>query len=90
MHFYLEAWNTIRVSNDLDPDQDRHCVSSDLVPYCLQSYQQITKVPRLPSARKELIWAFHSIHDNGLQLSLLLMYLGGINCNQYKQSDQGS
>ena len=28
--------NTIRVSNSLDPDQDRHSVSPDLDPNCLQ------------------------------------------------------
>ena len=28
--------NTIRVSNCLDPDQDRHSVSPDLGPNCLQ------------------------------------------------------
>ena len=28
---------TIRVSNSLDPDQDRHCVGPDLCPNCLQS-----------------------------------------------------
>ena len=28
--------NTIRVSNGLDLDQDRHCVGPDLGPNCLQ------------------------------------------------------
>ena len=28
--------NTIRVSNNLDPDQDRHSVGPDLGPNCLQ------------------------------------------------------
>ena len=28
--------NTIRVSNGLDPDQDRHSVGPDLGPNCLQ------------------------------------------------------
>ena len=28
-------WNTIRVSNTLDPDQDRHSVGPDLGPNCL-------------------------------------------------------
>ena len=28
--------NIIRVSNSLDPDQDRQCVSPDLGPNCLQ------------------------------------------------------
>ena len=28
--------NTIRVSNGLDPDQDRHCVGPDLCLDCLQ------------------------------------------------------
>ena len=29
-------WNTIRVSNGLDPDQDRRSVGPDLCPNCLQ------------------------------------------------------
>ena len=45
--------NTIRVSNNLDPDQDRHFVGPDLGLNCLQrlsaankskGYQQTTKV----------------------------------------------
>ena len=38
--------NTIRVSNDLDPDQDRRSVGSGLGPNCLQrsSAAQTTKV----------------------------------------------
>ena len=28
--------NTIRVSNNLDPDQAQHCVGHDLGPNCLQ------------------------------------------------------
>ena len=28
--------NTVRVSNGLDPDQDRHSAGSDLGPNCLQ------------------------------------------------------
>ena len=56
--------NTIRVSNSLDPDQDRHCVGPDVCPSCLQSYQQTTKVPL---ARKELmrlysIFLFQFLH----------------------------
>ena len=36
----------MRVSNCLDPDQDRHFVGPDLSPNCLQTlgYQQIIKV----------------------------------------------
>ena len=36
--------NTIRKSNRLDPDQDRHSVSPDLAPNCFKDYQQMTKV----------------------------------------------
>ena len=32
----LDFFNTIRVSNSLDPDQARHFVGPDLCPYCLQ------------------------------------------------------
>ena len=32
----LDIFNTIGVSNDLDPDQARHFVSPDLGPNCLQ------------------------------------------------------
>ena len=35
---------TIRVSNGLDPDQDRQNVGPDLGPNYLQRYQQTTKV----------------------------------------------
>ena len=34
--------NTIRVSNNLDPDQARHFVGPDLGSICLQGYQQMT------------------------------------------------
>ena len=32
----LDIFNTIRVSNSLDPDQARNFVGPDLGPYCLQ------------------------------------------------------
>ena len=34
--------NSIRVPNDLDPDQDRLCVGPDLVPNCLRRFNQQT------------------------------------------------
>ena len=37
----LDFFNTIRVSNSLDPDQARHFVGPNLGPYCLHlGYQQ--------------------------------------------------
>ena len=36
--------STIRLSNNWDPDQDRHFVDPDLGPNCLRIYQQTTKV----------------------------------------------
>ena len=36
--------NTTRVSNGLDPDQDRHSVGPDLVPNCLQRLSADDKV----------------------------------------------
>ena len=36
-------WNTIRVSNSLDPDQARHFVGPDLGPYCLQRLSETIK-----------------------------------------------
>ena len=36
--------NTIRVSNGLDPDQDRRFVGPDLDPYCLQRLSADDKV----------------------------------------------
>ena len=33
--------NTIRVTNALDPDQDRHSVGPDLGPNCLQSKERV-------------------------------------------------
>ena len=35
-HRILDFFNTIRVSNSLDPDQARHFVGPDLGPNCLQ------------------------------------------------------
>ena len=35
--------NTIRASNDLDPDQDRRSVGPDLGPTVCKTYQQTTK-----------------------------------------------
>ena len=43
--------NTTRVSNDLNPDQDRHSASPDLGLNCFLSFQQTTKV----AASKERI-----------------------------------
>ena len=36
--------NAIRVSNDMDPDQDRHFVGLDLGPNCLQRLSADDKV----------------------------------------------
>ena len=36
VQFFQEHHHTIRVSNSLDPDQDRHFVGPDLSPNCLQ------------------------------------------------------
>ena len=44
--------NTIRVSNSLDPDRDRHSVSPDLGPNCFA--KNISRRQKLPLARKEL------------------------------------
>ena len=41
----------IRVSNGLDPDQDRHSVGPDLDPNCLQ---RLSAVDKSPVAGKEL------------------------------------
>ena len=39
----LEFFNTIRVSNSLDPDQARHYVGPDLGPNCLQRFSADNK-----------------------------------------------
>ena len=39
----LTFWNTIRVSNGLDPDRDRHSVGPDLGPNCLQKFSADNK-----------------------------------------------
>ena len=40
-HFSKDSlWNTIRVSNSLDPDQARHFVKHDLGTYCLQRFSE--------------------------------------------------
>ena len=51
--------NTIRVSNSLDPVQDRHNVGPDLGPDCLQDYQQTMKV----AASKEIVYHDSSRHQ---------------------------
>ena len=43
--------NTSRVSNSLDPDQERLSVGPDLDPNCLKRFQQMTKV----TASKEIV-----------------------------------
>ena len=48
--------NTIRVSNSLDPDQNRHPVGPDLDPNCLQRLST-------DNTRKELIK--HDAYDSG-------------------------
>ena len=44
-HFFLKNYfrNTIRVSNGLNPDQERPYVGSDLAPTCLQRLSGATK-----------------------------------------------
>ena len=46
--FFLENSfrNIIRVSNSLDPDQDRHSVVPDLGPNCLQRLSADDQIPR--------------------------------------------
>ena len=44
--------NTYRVSNGLDPDQNRHSVGPDLGPNCLQWLSADDKGPPPPPARK--------------------------------------
>ena len=47
----LDFFNTIRVSNSLDPDQARHFVGPDLGP---NSLQRLSADNKLPLADKEL------------------------------------
>ena len=68
--------NTIRVSNSLNPDQDRHNVGPDLGPSCLQMLSADNQ--KLPLARKELImrqkWQF--MQDNNTRLILSIDNMG--------------
>ena len=41
--FKIFFLNNIRVSNSLDPDQDRHSVGPDLGPDCLQRLSTVDK-----------------------------------------------
>ena len=50
--------NTIKMSNSLDPDQDRHFVGPDLGPSCLQRLSADFKMS--PLTRKELPAVFVS------------------------------
>ena len=59
--------NTIRVSNSLDPDQDRHNVGPDLGPTCLQRLSEMTKV----TLSKERAKVPHIICSRGQNLSIL-------------------
>ena len=52
----------IRVSNSLDPDQDRHNVGPDLDPNSLQRFQQMTKV----TASKDTVIAVYTFCNNVL------------------------
>ena len=49
----LDFFNTIRVSNSLDPDQARHFVGPDLGPNCLQRLS-VSRQQKSPLAGKEL------------------------------------
>ena len=60
--------NFLRVSNCLDPDQDRHSVGPDLGPNCLQRLTADEK--KLPLARKRLFgmrWVVSYFHAYGGQ-----------------------
>ena len=51
--------NTIRVSNSLDPDQDRHSVGPVLVPSCLQRLLEDKKLENLIRIMLLLIISFN-------------------------------
>ena len=62
--FKIFFWNTIRVSNCLDPDQDRHSVGPDLGPNCLQ-IKVISRPQKLPlSSKGRVYWL--KVHCIGL------------------------
>ena len=52
---FIPLRNTIRVSNGLDPDQDRQSVGSDLGPNCLQRFPADDKSPHSKDRVKVLI-----------------------------------
>ena len=56
-----EFFNTIRVSNSLDPDQTRHFIGPDLGPNCLQ---------RLSADNKSCPWRAKSLIQNNLLILL--------------------
>ena len=56
-------WNTIRVTNSVDPDQDRHSVGPDLVPNCLQRLSA-DDISQSPPASKGLKQNFASFTRN--------------------------
>ena len=62
--------NTIRVSNGLDPDQERHSVGPDLGPNCLQ---RLSSKDKSPLSRKE----FNITHVASLQG---VCFIIAINC----------
>ena len=63
--------NTFRVSSNLVPDQDRHLVSPDLGPNCLQRFSASQRTK--DSARKERVKFFEYFEN--LQYLCVLTYL---------------
>ena len=49
-------WNAIRVSNGLDPDQDRHFVGPDLGLNCLQRPNVAACIERVNFDRFNIFW----------------------------------
>ena len=52
----LDFFNTIRVSNSLDPDQARHFVGPDLGPNCLKRLSADTVGKELNTKQLDTFW----------------------------------
>ena len=74
----------IRVSNSLDPDQDRHYVGPDLGPNCLQ---RLSADDKWPLARKELrvvcIWFKQHYYMDCLKCFVCIYGIDELNKNRF-------
>ena len=72
--------NTIRVSNRLDQDQDRHNFGPDLGPIVSKGYQQMTKVAASKERAESICLEFNSASGN--HCHMLMNFVKFLDLNQ--------